>query len=130
MFGGVPVLPEAVGWLVIVAFGFIFSGFTTFLVWLDYNYGDTKKTSEQFNTAGRFVKTGLTGAVIVSFIRLRYTLVIRLRHDDHLESRSCPNGVADADFCCPAHAPTWRFCNVFLFLSLCLARCHELRSRP
>mmetsp|Transcript_36930 Transcript_36930/g.104203 ORF Transcript_36930/g.104203 Transcript_36930/m.104203 type:complete len:701 (-) Transcript_36930:214-2316(-) len=66
MFGGVPVLPEAVGWVVIVAFGFIFSLFTTGLVWLDYTFGDTKKTSEQFNTAGRFVKPGLTGAVIVS----------------------------------------------------------------
>ena len=67
MFGGVPVLPEAVGWIVIVAFGFIFSAFTTGLVWLDYNYGDTQHTSEQFNTAGRFVKPGLTGAVIVSY---------------------------------------------------------------
>ena len=66
MFGGMPVLPEAVGWAVIVAFGFIFSIFTSCLVWLDYNYGDTQQTSEQFNTAGRFVKTGLTGAVIVS----------------------------------------------------------------
>jgi hypothetical protein len=66
MFGGAPILPEAVGWTVIVAFGFLFSIFTTFLVWLDYNYGTTKRTSEQFNTAGRFVKSGLTGAVIVS----------------------------------------------------------------
>ena len=33
---------------------------------LDYRYGGTKQTSEQFNTAGRSVKTGLIANVIVS----------------------------------------------------------------
>ena len=36
------------------------------IVWIDYTYGGTKQTSEEFNTAGRTVKTGLTAAVIVS----------------------------------------------------------------
>lgn len=30
---------------------------------LDYRYGGTKQTSEQFNTAGRSVKTGLIANV-------------------------------------------------------------------
>lgn len=50
----------------LLQFGVFFSVVTSLLVWLDYRYGGTKKSSEQFNTAGRSVKTGLIANVIVS----------------------------------------------------------------
>ncbi|CAN0253774.1 unnamed protein product, partial [Scytosiphon promiscuus] len=37
-----------------------------FLVWLDQKFNNVTITSEQFNTAGRSIKTGLTASVIVS----------------------------------------------------------------
>ena len=49
-----------------LGFGVFFSIFTTVLVYLDQKFGGTTITSEQFNTAGRSVKTGLTASVIVS----------------------------------------------------------------
>jgi urea-proton symporter len=57
---------EGIGWAVIIGFGLAFSLFTTLIVWVDYTYGGTVKSSEAFNTAGRSVKTGLTASVIVS----------------------------------------------------------------
>ncbi|KAL4418865.1 hypothetical protein ABPG77_002621 [Micractinium sp. CCAP 211/92] len=65
-FGGTPPLPQGYGYGIVIAFGIFFSVVTSFLVWLDYKYGGTKQTSEQFNTAGRSVKTGLIANVIVS----------------------------------------------------------------
>lgn len=65
-FGGKAPLEEYVGWIVVLAFGFAFSLFTTLLVYLDYRFGGTQFSSEQFNTAGRHIKTGLTASVIVS----------------------------------------------------------------
>lgn len=65
-FGGTPPLPEAAGWLLCVFAGLAFSLITTVLVHLDYKYAGSKFNSEQFNTAGRNVKTGLTASVIVS----------------------------------------------------------------
>jgi Na+/proline symporter len=66
-FGGSPPLPVWVGYVVVLAFGFGFSIFTTCLVYLDRLLtGASKITSEHFNTAGRMVKTGLTASVIVS----------------------------------------------------------------
>jgi len=66
-FGGVPPLPSWVGYIVVLGFGFAFSVFTTLVVFLDRLLtGASKMTSEQFNTAGRSVKTGLTASVIVS----------------------------------------------------------------
>jgi len=65
-FGGTPPLPQGYGYGIVIAFGVFFSVVTSFLVWLDYRYGGTKQTSEQFNTAGRSVKTGLIANVIVS----------------------------------------------------------------
>lgn len=59
-------LPAGAGWAIVVGAGFVFSLLTSLLVWLDYNFGGTAMTSEEFNTAGRSVKTGLTAAVIVS----------------------------------------------------------------
>lgn len=66
-FGGTPPLPQWVGYVVVLAFGFGFSIFTTCLVYLDRLLtGSSTMTSEHFNTAGRMVKTGLTASVIVS----------------------------------------------------------------
>ncbi|PRW20754.1 urea-proton symporter DUR3-like [Chlorella sorokiniana] len=65
-FNGEAPLPQGYGYGIVVAFGIFFSVVTSFLVWLDYRYGGTKQTSEQFNTAGRSVKTGLIANVIVS----------------------------------------------------------------
>jgi SSS family transporter len=67
-FGGEPPLPETVGYIVVIGFGALFSVITTLLVFMDkYFTGRTKAmTSEQFNTAGRMIKTGLTASVIIS----------------------------------------------------------------
>jgi len=66
-FGGSPPLSEAVGYLVVIGFGVLFSIFTTIVVFLDKTFSENATiTSEQFNTAGRMVKTGLTASVIVS----------------------------------------------------------------
>jgi len=65
-FGDTYPLSQATGYVIIVGFGFFFSLFTSLMVWLDAKYGGTIVNSEQFNTAGRSVKTGLTASVIVS----------------------------------------------------------------
>ena len=52
--------------MLVILFGVIFSVLTTFLIWLEYKYTDSKRTSEQFNTAGRTIKTGLVANVICS----------------------------------------------------------------
>ena len=65
-FGTDPPLPQAVGWVLCLGFGFGFCAITLGLVKLDEAFSGTKITSEFFNTAGRDVKVGLTAAVIVS----------------------------------------------------------------
>eukprot|EP01025_Chloroclados_australasicus_P032562 TRINITY_DN329_c0_g3_i3.p1 TRINITY_DN329_c0_g3~~TRINITY_DN329_c0_g3_i3.p1 ORF type:complete len:665 (-),score=74.41 TRINITY_DN329_c0_g3_i3:419-2413(-) len=65
-FGGTAPLSEGVGWGVVLGFGLFFSLLTSLFVLLDYNFGGTQFTSEQFNTAGRMIKSGLTASVIVS----------------------------------------------------------------
>lgn len=65
-FGGKPALSEALGWVIVVAFGALFTLLTSVLVWLDYRFGGTSSTSEQFSTAGRTIKAGLTACDIVS----------------------------------------------------------------
>jgi SSS family transporter len=66
-FGGEPPLSQAVGYLVVLGFGALFSVFTTMVVYMDRMFaGNASITSEHFNTAGRMVKTGLTASVIVS----------------------------------------------------------------
>eukprot|EP00569_Conticribra_weissflogii_P017159 CAMPEP_0171449190 /NCGR_PEP_ID=MMETSP0881-20121228/39990_1 /TAXON_ID=67004 /ORGANISM="Thalassiosira weissflogii, Strain CCMP1336" /LENGTH=732 /DNA_ID=CAMNT_0011973629 /DNA_START=493 /DNA_END=2691 /DNA_ORIENTATION=- len=66
-FGGTPPLSKAIGYLVVVGFGALFSVFTTAVVYMDKIFsGNATVTSEHFNTAGRMVKTGLTASVIVS----------------------------------------------------------------
>jgi hypothetical protein len=57
---------QGAGWAVILGFGVFFALITMFLVWLDVTFGGTQLTSEEFNTAGRSINTGLTASVIVS----------------------------------------------------------------
>lgn len=57
---------QGVGYGIVIGFGIFFSVFTSILVWLDYSFGGTRTTSEQFNTAGRSIKTGLIAVDIVS----------------------------------------------------------------
>ncbi len=61
-----PPLSQGIGWAMCLGFGLAFSFLTTLLVWLEARYGGMKVTSEQFNTAGRTVKTGLIAAVVCS----------------------------------------------------------------
>eukprot|EP01024_Parvocaulis_polyphysoides_P012609 TRINITY_DN145_c0_g1_i8.p1 TRINITY_DN145_c0_g1~~TRINITY_DN145_c0_g1_i8.p1 ORF type:complete len:670 (-),score=124.97 TRINITY_DN145_c0_g1_i8:1431-3440(-) len=65
-FGSDAPLSQGVGWAVVLGFGLFFSLLTSLFVFLDYNFGGTVFTSEQFNTAGRMIKSGLTASVIVS----------------------------------------------------------------
>ena len=65
-FEGKAPLPQAVGWVLCLGFGFGFCAITLGLVKLDESFSGTKITSEFFNTAGRDIKVGLTAAVIVS----------------------------------------------------------------
>eukprot|EP00751_Fragilariopsis_kerguelensis_P006553 CAMPEP_0170807684 /NCGR_PEP_ID=MMETSP0733-20121128/32911_1 /TAXON_ID=186038 /ORGANISM="Fragilariopsis kerguelensis, Strain L26-C5" /LENGTH=705 /DNA_ID=CAMNT_0011162901 /DNA_START=124 /DNA_END=2241 /DNA_ORIENTATION=- len=66
-FGGEPPLSLAVGYVVVLGFGLLFSGITTLLIVLNRYFGSKGEiTSEHFNTAGRMIKTGLTASVIVS----------------------------------------------------------------
>jgi SSS family transporter len=65
-FGGSPPLSQFVGYFLCIFAGLLFSIITTVLVHLDYKYAGSNFNSEQFNTAGRTVKTGLTASVIVS----------------------------------------------------------------
>eukprot|EP01026_Neomeris_dumetosa_P065127 TRINITY_DN623_c0_g1_i3.p1 TRINITY_DN623_c0_g1~~TRINITY_DN623_c0_g1_i3.p1 ORF type:complete len:724 (-),score=58.73 TRINITY_DN623_c0_g1_i3:877-2892(-) len=65
-FGDDHPLADWVGWTVVVGFGLFFSLLTSLFVIFDYNFGETVITSEQFNTAGRNIKSGLTASVIVS----------------------------------------------------------------
>jgi Na+/proline symporter len=50
----------------VILFGVFFSLVTSGLIWLEWKYAKGTATSENFNTAGRTVKTGLIANVIVS----------------------------------------------------------------
>merc|ERR1719238_174408 len=65
-FGDDPPMPQSIGIVLCLGFGFGFCAITLGLVKLETVFGGTKITSEFFNTAGRDVKVGLTAAVIVS----------------------------------------------------------------
>lgn len=56
----------AAGYSMVVLFGVIFSIITSGLIWLEWKFVGASSSSEQFNTAGRSVKTGLIANVIVS----------------------------------------------------------------
>lgn len=59
-------LCQAAGWIVIILFGFIFALLAVFLVWVDIRFSGAVYNSEQFNTAGRSIGTGLLAVDIVS----------------------------------------------------------------
>lgn len=60
------VLPEWIGWAVVVGLGMVFAVIITIEVKIEEKYLGVNQTSEMFNTAGRTIKTGLTAAAIVS----------------------------------------------------------------
>ncbi len=60
------VLPEQVGWFIVVGLGLIFAIVISIEIKLEEKYLGVIETSEWFNTAGRTIKTGLTAAAIVS----------------------------------------------------------------
>eukprot|EP00882_Tetradesmus_deserticola_P003386 GHRQ01003582.1.p1 GENE.GHRQ01003582.1~~GHRQ01003582.1.p1 ORF type:complete len:665 (+),score=225.71 GHRQ01003582.1:267-2261(+) len=65
-FGGGTVLPQAIGWVIVVAFGAVFTLFTSLALWLDSRFTAHSGSSEAYTTAGRSVKAGLTACDIVS----------------------------------------------------------------
>ncbi|GBF91782.1 urea-proton symporter, partial [Raphidocelis subcapitata] len=65
-FQGKYALSEALGWVIVVAGGALFTLITASVTWLDHRFGGTSQTSEQFSTAGRSIKAGLTACDIVS----------------------------------------------------------------
>lgn len=60
------VLPEQVGWIIVLGFGLFFAILVTLLIRAEKKFLGEKITSEFFATAGRTIKTGLTAAAIVS----------------------------------------------------------------
>ncbi|GLC42950.1 hypothetical protein PLESTB_000288600 [Pleodorina starrii] len=66
-FGDGPtVLPEGLGWFILVGLGAIFACIPTFFIWLDRRFGGFGRDSESFSTAGRSIKAGLTACDIVA----------------------------------------------------------------
>ena len=53
-------------WGMMVGLGLALTAITVLLNFLERKFSDEEASSEKFNTAGRSVKTGLTGSVIVS----------------------------------------------------------------
>lgn len=51
-FEGAAVISQAWGWVIVVAFGALFTLLTSGMVFLDYRFGGATHTSEQFSTAG------------------------------------------------------------------------------
>jgi SSS family transporter len=59
-------IPAAAGWAIVIGFSLGFSVLTVILNMIERKVSGIQDTSEQFNTAGRNIKIGLTGSVIVS----------------------------------------------------------------
>jgi hypothetical protein len=57
-FEGATAIPQAVGWIIVVAFGALFTLLTSIMVFLDYRFGGAAHTSEQFSTAGLHATRG------------------------------------------------------------------------
>ena len=60
------IMSSGAGYGLLFGFGFGLTALTVLLTYLEGRYSKDTNTSEHFNTAGRSVKTGLTGSVIVS----------------------------------------------------------------
>lgn len=65
-FGSDHPLSQAWGYAIVVGFGIFFSIVTSIIIYLDHHYGGSPDTSEEFNTAGRSLKTGLVACHVVS----------------------------------------------------------------
>ncbi|GIL80101.1 hypothetical protein Vretifemale_9243 [Volvox reticuliferus] len=63
---GPTVLPEGLGWFILVGLGAVFACIPTVLIWLDRRFGNFGRDSESFSTAGRSIKAGLTACDIVA----------------------------------------------------------------
>lgn len=64
---GVAVLPQAVGYAVVLGIGFFFAALMLGVSWIFNRYSETKSgSSEEFTSASRSVKPGLLAAGIVS----------------------------------------------------------------
>ncbi|GLC42949.1 hypothetical protein PLESTF_001942000 [Pleodorina starrii] len=59
-------LPQGLGWFILLGLGALFALIPTFLVWFDRKFGGGTKDSENFSTAGRSIKAGLTACDIVA----------------------------------------------------------------
>ncbi|GLC42948.1 hypothetical protein PLESTB_000288800 [Pleodorina starrii] len=59
-------LPQGLGWFILLGLGAVFALIPTFLVWFDRTFGGGTKDSENFSTAGRSIKAGLTACDIVA----------------------------------------------------------------
>lgn len=70
-----PILPESVGWAVVVGFGAFFAIITLTLVWFDIKFAGHAVVSENFQTAGRAIKTGLISVDVVSHWTWSITLL-------------------------------------------------------
>jgi SSS family transporter len=74
-FAGEAPLSLGVGYAVVLGFGLFFSFFTTFIVWIENKFSKKEFSSEDFNTAGRAIKTGLTASNVVSMWTWAATLL-------------------------------------------------------
>ncbi len=62
-----PALPQAIGYVVVVAVGFIIAFIMVFVTYvLRKTAGKDNRTTEMFMTANRSVRTGLTASAVVS----------------------------------------------------------------
>ncbi len=55
-----------VGWAAVLGFGAVFAFLAVALVWIDVTFSGVIYNSEQFNTAGRSIGTGLLAVDLVS----------------------------------------------------------------
>ncbi|MCO5555417.1 hypothetical protein L7F22_008963 [Adiantum nelumboides] len=65
-FNGQTIFSPGVGYGLVLGFGMLFAVLTIVITLLDGKYAGTKYDSEEFNTAGRSIKTGLIAVDVVS----------------------------------------------------------------
>ncbi|KAK9808723.1 hypothetical protein WJX72_002523 [[Myrmecia] bisecta] len=65
-FGGVAPLSQTFGYCLVCLFGVVFTVVTMGMMWIDQRFGGGHNNSEDFNTCGRTIKTGLIAVDIVS----------------------------------------------------------------
>ncbi|KAJ7520016.1 hypothetical protein O6H91_20G063600 [Diphasiastrum complanatum] len=65
-FGGQSIFSQNVGYAIICGYGAFFALVTMLVTVIDHYFAGTKYTSEEFNTAGRSIKTGLIAVDVVS----------------------------------------------------------------